>query len=175
VGTVPTAVEQPGDNRFGGKRGAAVTETSLRDAVRSRCERLAAELSATGDAASWDLRSDGGGLVLTLRRDDGATAAVEMTDSTEVFVVRLADTYEDRETVDDEPDKLEALDDKLTVARLYLRRRYHEEVSRRWGRVVARTIHLADQSESFTLSATPGGVFGLVGRLLGGRTSVVRP
>jgi hypothetical protein len=152
-----------------------VTGMSLRDAVRDRFTRVAAELEATGDVASWDVRADEGGLTLTLRRHDGATAVVEMAAGTEVYVVRLADTYEDRETVDEEPDKLEALDDKLAVARLFLRRRYHEEVSRRFGRVVARTIHLAGKDESFSLSASPGGVFGLVGRLLGGRTSVVRP
>ena len=148
---------------------------SLRDAVRDRFERLAADLTSTGDLADWNVRDDGGDLVLTLRRRDGATATVEMAASTQTYVVRLADTYVDREFVDDEPDKLECLDDKLTVARLFVRRRYHEEVSRRWGRVVGRTIHLESKDEEFSLSATPKGVSGLVGRLLGGRTTVERP
>ncbi|GIJ45300.1 hypothetical protein Val02_21860 [Virgisporangium aliadipatigenens] len=152
-----------------------MTEVSLGEAARSRFEGLAAELSATGDVASWDVRGDGGGLVLTLRRDDGATAVVELAADTRTCLVRLADTYEDREIADGEPDRLEALEDKVAIARLYLRRRYHEEVSRRWGRVVARTIHLAGKEETFSLSASPGGVPGLVGRLLGGRTSIVRP
>lgn len=122
--------------------------------VRSRFDDFGRQLTQRGTVDSYDVTSDDG-VRLTLHRvQDESVASIEMTGTTEVYILELDGTFRTHQTAYEPADKWEAIENFLDMAVLYMRKEYVEEIHERKGRVIARSIRLGDQVISTTTSLT---------------------
>jgi hypothetical protein len=115
-----------------------------------------------------------GWLKLSLRRkfDDGA-AAIEVSDTAEVYLVSLDGGYSISHTAYDEDGKKEAIESCFQYVREFLEMDYFEEISNWRGMVVMRRMR-SNRDGGIIAVVRSGGVLGAFGRLPGLRRTVVR-
>jgi DNA-binding protein YbaB len=143
--------------------------------ARDDMAEVGALLLRSGLASVAEVADDDGGLVLrVVRKSNGDTVRVTVTGSTEVFLIDINGTYLDAVTAYDEESQREALQDLLACVVAYLHDDYHEEVGKRHGRVVHRVLHLTVPGGTRTMTWKRG-VRGIVDRVLGYETEIVRP
>jgi hypothetical protein len=97
-----------------------------------------------------------------------------MTGTTEVYFLDLGGVYTTVRTAYDDDYKWEVLHDFLESVEVFIEGDYHEEIGGRNGRLVSRKIHLNVPGGPHPVSASLG-LRAQIGRLLGYKTTVVRP
>jgi hypothetical protein len=141
--------------------------------VRERLEGFGSSVTASGVATRFGVTQDDG-IRLVVQRADGQECSLEMTGTTEVYLLDLGGVYRTQEVAYEPDEKLEALDGLLEQFRLYLDKRYVEEISERGGRVISRTLRFIGENPPPTITVSSGWLNGLT-KKIGSRKSVIRP
>jgi hypothetical protein len=147
---------------------------AVETSVRERLEGFAASLAEYGVLESFEINQNDGVKLVARGTSDGQSVVVEMTGTTEVYLLTLGDIYRTQEIAYDADGKLQALDDLLAVARRYLEKQYCEEIRKRNGDIVSRTIHFVGDDAPASISQSLGWQSKLKA-LLGSRKTVVPP
>jgi len=153
--------------------GATLMPQSFDTLVRERLERFGSSVTASRAATSFDVSQDDG-LGLVVRRTDGQRGSLEMTGTTEVYLLDLGDVYRTQEVAYEPDEKLEVLDGLLEQLRRYLYRQYEEEISERGGRVISRKLRFIGEDPPPAITASSGWLSGLT-KNIGSQKSIIRP